>query len=102
MRSATKTLLLVFAVFAIPSIGVAQNVDILAQNIDIEFENYGSCPLYLVPGTDDYDLCRAQQRQYDWSRKGLRYKSRSRESISTSRTTPNRRQHFNIQERYYQ
>lgn len=92
MRNGIRTLLLVLTVSALPSL-------VVAQNVDIEFESYGSCPLYLVPGTEDYDLCRAQQRQYNSNRKiDVLYEDEGMDLNAIQERRDDAR--FNVRERY--
>lgn len=93
MRNGIRAWFLVLVVLGLPSL-------VMAQNVDIEFESYGSCPLYLVPGTDDYDLCRDQQRQYDDlnGRTAVRYEDQGIDLNAIQERRDDER--FNVRERY--
>lgn len=96
MRNRVRSTFLILTVLVWPLGVVAQNVNIEAQNIDVEFESYGSCPLYLVPGTSDYNLCRQQQREYD-RRIPVRYREEINLDSIEERGDDLR---FNVKERY--
>ena len=89
MRNGFKMLIL-SSLFVLPSMG-------LAQEIEIEFGNYGACPIYFIPGSDEYELCAQQKRQLE---AGVDEKRVRFEEVRLIETLPKSGNHFNIQERY--